>query len=78
MLKNTRATAICAFDHERFVSLSINEKVRPVGRVVRHIAIRAGGLGFDLRASQIGRSVATVATVLCSSTLCCPGDKPQR
>ena len=31
---------------------------RPVSSVVNYIAIGAGGLGFDSRADQIGRSIA--------------------
>ena len=48
----------------------------PVGRVVRNIAISAGGLGFDTRAGQIGHSVANVAMFLPSCVAI--GDKSWR
>ena len=37
---------------------------RPIGVVVKGIAIGTGGLGFDSRTDQIGHSVAVAETCL--------------
>ena len=53
--------------------------VRPVGVVIRNIAISAGGLGFDTWAGQIAHSVANGSPSLrCFLKLCCPDTKSRR
>ena len=50
-------------EHVTFKDLNL-KRCRPVSSVGKHIAIGAGGLGFDSWAGQIGRCVATAAPPL--------------
>ena len=48
--------------------------LRPVGLVVKDIAVDAGGLGLDTRAGQIERYCQRLVTA--ASFLCYPGAEP--
>ena len=51
---------------------------RPVGRVLKDLAVGAGGLGLDFLAGQTGHSVANASPPLSRfSELSCLGAKPQ-
>ena len=60
----------------KFIFLDVCAKTA-VGVVVKQTA---GGLRFNSRAGQMGRSVSPTACHCCdvSSDLCCSGAKPQR
>ena len=59
--------------------VSLNWSKPDVNLVASARIIRAGGLGFDSRAGQIG-TVSPPARPRCdvSSELCCPGAMPRR
>ena len=63
----------------KIVSYVINPNINTINqRVVKDIAVGAGGLGFDFWAGQIGHLQIAYHRCFVSSKLCCPGAKQRR